>query len=180
MSVSHNLLSLKNFVSFTDANCRWTNFASMNGGQLSVPKTAYTTERETNIPLSALNAVKDFISTYMPELTPLGIHATRLCWYTDSIDNSFMIDYAPSRPNLMVCSGGSGHGFKFLPILGREVVKIVEGREKNVYARMWRWRVPEEGAQTNGLEEGKDGPRVLAKQKMAGEKDWWFGEVAKL
>lgn len=85
-----------------------------------------------------------------------------------------MIDHVPSRPGLMVCSGGSGHGFKFLPILGREVVKIIEGGEKNVYAEMWKWRVSEEGVKNNGLEEGVGGPRVLAKQKMACERDWIF------
>lgn len=30
------------------------------------------------------------------------------------------------------------------------------------------------GVGKNGLEEGEDGPRVLAKQEMAGEKDWVF------
>lgn len=31
-----------------------------------------------------------------------------------------------------------------------------------------------DGVKRNGLEEGEDGPRVLAKQEMAGEKDWRF------
>ncbi|KUJ10896.1 FAD dependent oxidoreductase [Mollisia scopiformis] len=159
---------------------KWTNYDDINGKPLSVPKTAHTSKRETNIPLTALHAVKDFISEYLPELTPLGINSTRLCWYTDSIDNSFMIDHVPSRPGLMVCSGGSGHGFKFLPILGREVVKIVEGGKKNVYGEMWRWRDPKEGGKNNGLEEGVSGPRVLAKQKMASEKDWSFGGSSRL
>lgn len=91
-----------------------------------------------------------------------------------------MIDHVPSRPGLIVCSGGSGHGFKFLPILGREAVKIIEGREKNVYAEMWKWRTAKEGRKNNGLEEGADGPRVLAKQEMACEKDWKFGESSHL
>ncbi|KAF8852731.1 FAD dependent oxidoreductase [Acephala macrosclerotiorum] len=153
---------------------KWTNFEQVNGKTLSVPKTAYTSKKETNVPLISLNAVKGFISEFLPELTPLGINSTRLCWYTDSIDNSFLIDHVPSRPGLIVCSGGSGHGFKFLPILGREIVKIVEGKEKNVYGEMWRWREPKVGEKNNGLEEGPDGPRVLAKLKMASEKDWQF------
>lgn len=109
-----------------------------------------------------------------------GLTSTYHAGYTDSIDNSFVITSLPSRPNVFVCSGGSGHGFKFLPILGREVLKIVEGKtEGNVYANMWQWRNEGlkdkgEGTGMNGLDEGEDGPRVLAKQEMAGEKDWVF------
>lgn len=83
-----------------------------------------------------------------------------------------MVDFVPGRPGLAVCSGGSGHGFKFLPILGREVVKILEGHGgETVHGQMWRWRTAGEG-ERNGLEEGPDGPRVLSKQAMATEKDW--------
>lgn len=42
-----------------------------------------------------------------------------MCWYIDSWDNSFIIDYVPGySKTLFVASGGSGHGFKFLPVLG--------------------------------------------------------------
>ncbi|KAI3394951.1 hypothetical protein diail_2058 [Diaporthe ilicicola] len=120
----------------------------------------------------------DYINHALPSLAPLGISSTKLCWYTDSIDNSFLISYLPgkldsSRRNILVCSGGSGHGFKFLPILGQEVVKILEGRtDGNVYADMWAWRKPRDEGKRNGLEEGEGGPRVLTKQAMASEKDW--------
>ncbi len=117
-----------------------------------------------------------FVVTYMPELQGLEITATKLCWYTDSVDDSFMVDRVPGRPRVMVCSGGSGHGFKFLPILGREVVNIIEKPDApGVYRDLWKWRGP--GTKTaiaanNGLDEGERGPRVLAKVKMATEADW--------
>lgn len=152
-----------------------------------------TEEKETDIPLQALDAIKcepsihppshpsrsdvhqtAFITTTLPSLTPLGISSTKLCWYTDSVDNSFLITPLPSQPSIVVCSGGSGHGFKFLPILGREVVKILEGdKGPNVYRDMWKWRETDFGKR-NGLEEGEDGPRVMAKQTMASSADWSF------
>ncbi|KAF3064047.1 L-pipecolate oxidase [Daldinia childiae] len=154
---------------------KWTNFQDVGGRRISVPKTAHVTDqKETRIPIDALNGIKEFITINFPELVPLGISSTRLCWYTDSIDNSFVVDFVPGRPGVAVCSGGSGHGFKFLPILGREVVKILEGKgEQTVYGRMWRWRSSTE-AKRNGLEEGEQGPRVLAKQNMAEQEDWKF------
>ncbi|KAI2627668.1 FAD dependent oxidoreductase [Hypoxylon sp. NC1633] len=151
---------------------KWTNFEEIQGKRISVPKTAHVTEqKETRIPLDALD---EFISINFPELAPLGISSTRLCWYTDSIDNSFVVDFVLGRPGIAVCSGGSGHGFKFLPILGREVTKILEGKgSQTVYGQMWRWRSSDE-SRKNGLEEGEHGPRVLSKQKMASEADWKF------
>lgn len=114
----------------------------------------------------------------MPELSEIGITSTKLCWYTDSIDNSFVVDHVPGRPGVVVCSGGSGHGFKFLPILGREVVRILEGQTNTVYGKLWKWRKSNEKLR-NGLEEGQGGPRVLGKQQMASEADWRFA-AAKL
>ncbi|KAI1483155.1 FAD dependent oxidoreductase [Daldinia eschscholtzii] len=152
---------------------KWTNFQAVGGRRISVPKTAHVTEeKETRIPIDALKGIKEFITINFPELVALGISSTRLCWYTDSIDNSFVVDFVPGRSGVAVCSGGSGHGFKFLPILGREVVKILEGKgEQTVYGRMWKWRSSPE-AKRNGLEEGEQGPRVLSKQKMAEQENW--------
>ena len=32
----------------------------------------------------------------------------QLCWYTDSIDNEFLIDYVPGyADSLFICTGGS-------------------------------------------------------------------------
>ncbi|KAI0879981.1 FAD dependent oxidoreductase [Annulohypoxylon maeteangense] len=154
---------------------KWTNFEDVREQRISVPRTAHVTDhKETRIPIDALNGIKEYISVNFPELVPLGITSTRLCWYTDSIDNSFVVDFVPGRPGVAVCSGGSGHGFKFLPILGREVVKILEGKgSQTVYGRMWRWRSSSDHTR-NGLEEGEEGWRVLSRQTMASEADWSF------
>lgn len=152
---------------------RYTNFQTLpSGKRISIPKTAHVTEeKETNIPFQALAAIKEHIAINLPDLIPLGLASTKLCWYTDSIDNSFVVDYVPSRKGVFVCSGGSGHGFKFLPILGREVVKILEGKE-TVFRKMWKWRSAPEDMKRNGLEEGERGKRVLSKQRMASPADW--------
>lgn len=63
--------------------------------------------------------MKKAISELFPDLAEIGITDTRLCWYTDSSDDGFVIDYVPGHEDtLFVASGGSGHGFKFLPVLG--------------------------------------------------------------
>jgi sarcosine oxidase len=40
------------------------------------------------------------------------------CMYTLTPDENFVIDYHPEYPNLILCGGFSGHGFKFAPVVG--------------------------------------------------------------
>ncbi|KAJ8130492.1 hypothetical protein O1611_g3140 [Lasiodiplodia mahajangana] len=151
---------------------KWANYGDVAEKRISVPKVVNL--GDASIPIPALEGIKEYISLNLPELADLGLSSTWLCWYTDSIDNSFVVDFVPGRPRVAICTGGSGHGFKFLPILGREVVKILEGRgSETVYGQMWKWRASST-TEKNGLEEGEEGPRVLEKQQMAGRKDWVF------
>lgn len=64
----------------------------------------------------------------LPDLVEIGITKTTILWYTDTINNDFIVDYAPNKRKLLVVTEGSGHGFKFLPVLGNFVVDVIEGR----------------------------------------------------
>ena len=59
--------------------------------------------------------------------------------YCDSVDGDFLIDRDPERDGLVVASGGSGHAFKFAPLLGEIVADVLEGRA-NRWADRFRWR----------------------------------------
>lgn len=41
-----------------------------------------------------------------------AVHATRICWYCDTRDENFLIDFHPNVDGLLVASGDSGHAFK--------------------------------------------------------------------
>lgn len=147
---------------------KWTNYSrrsSRTGRPISYPKTDVE-----EVPEIALRVVRAFCRENMPDLLEVGLQRGRLCWYTDSVDNSFLIDYVPDVPHLMVASGGSGHGFKFLPVLGEHVVDVIE-RKDTKYTRLFQWRdVPKDDK--NGLEEGLAGWRTLDKQRFAGKRQW--------
>ncbi|KAJ5652689.1 hypothetical protein N7507_010115 [Penicillium longicatenatum] len=108
---------------------------------------------------------KQFVSIFLPEFDTVPFHSTKLCWYTDSLDNSFVIDYVPDygENSVFVCTGGSGHGAKFLPILGQHAADVFENADQSTsYMRpFWRWRP--DAPRRNGLEEGPDGPRNISK-----------------
>lgn len=144
---------------------KWTNFQPHRETQalVSTPVTHATRTRIDDLPKTGLDNIKKFIAKFLPDLAPLGITSTRLCWYTDSVDNHFVVDFVPGySKSLFLCTGGSGHGFKFLPLLGREVVAQLEGRDTDAN-KLWHWRGAPVHGHRNGLEEGPDGPRSLAK-----------------
>lgn len=147
---------------------KWTNYTYQTteaGRQVSYPKTDLD-----KIPQEAFEAVQAFCRENMPDLLELDMQRGRLCWYTDSADNSFLIDKVPGVPGLMVASGGSGHGFKFLPVLGKHAVDVIEGRATD-YTQLFSWRDVPEGS-ANGLHEGPSGWRTLDKHTLVGSLQW--------
>ncbi|OAA67950.1 FAD dependent oxidoreductase [Niveomyces insectorum RCEF 264] len=64
---------------------------------------------------------------------------TRLCWYTDTPTADFLVDYHPDVGGLFVATGGSGHAFKFLPVLGDAVVACVLGERPAAFGTKWAW-----------------------------------------
>ncbi|KAI6856600.1 nucleotide-binding domain-containing protein [Hortaea werneckii] len=147
---------------------KWTNYSKRSdesGRPLSYP----VTDLE-KVPAEAVRVLRRFCEENMPDLLELDLEHERLCWYTDSVDNSFLIDFVPGTPNLVVASGGSGHGFKFLPVLGERIVDVIEGKDTE-YTRLFKWRDVPTGKR-NGLEEGPQGWRTLDKQKLAGNRQW--------
>ena len=146
---------------------KWTSYTrrSSVGDELSYPK-----PEVDKIPAEAMRVLKTFCEENMPDLLELDLSNCRLCWYTDSVDNNFLIDRVPGMEGLVVASGGSGHGFKFLPVLGEHIVDVFEGKD-TPYTRLFSWRNVPKGKR-NGLEEGPKGWRTLDKQRMAGNKEW--------
>jgi sarcosine oxidase/L-pipecolate oxidase len=57
----------------------------------------------------------------------------------DRPKGDFLITYHPDHPNLFLATGGSGHGYKFLPILGEKIVDALEGTLDAELARLWKW-----------------------------------------
>lgn len=150
---------------------KYTNPQTQPDGKVrSIPITRWTSEPIQQLPQQAAKVIRDFVQQYMPELLACDVK-TRLCWYTDSFDNHFVIDFVPGATGLMVATGGSGHGFKFLPNLGKYVVDRIEANEgEDGLLNFWRWRSLQEGENAyNKLMEGTRSMRVLQKQELTRE-----------
>jgi glycine/D-amino acid oxidase-like deaminating enzyme len=56
------------------------------------------------------------------------VHA-RACVLENAPNGDFIVDQHPQLQNVWLVGGGSGHGFKFGPVLGDYVLERVNGRE---------------------------------------------------
>lgn len=93
-------------------------------------------------------ALRAFLATTFPALVDAPIVGRRLCVYCDTVDEHFWIARHPQRPNLVVATGGSGHAFKFAPVLGALIADIALG-VAHPLAHRFRWR-PELAGRTSG------------------------------
>lgn len=109
------------------------------------------------IPAGDEERVRKLLRETLPELAEQPLVCKHLCWCADSADSDFIFDYVPGTQGLIVASGDSGHGFKFLPTVGRFIKDVVE-KGAQPLAR-WQWK------------EGND---------ASGNVSWRTGEVTDL
>ena len=87
----------------------------------------------------ATHRLREFLIRTFPDLSDAEVVYTRLCLYADTQDEDLWIAADPERPGLVVAGGGSGHGFKFAPVLGALTADAVEGVQNAALAR-FAWR----------------------------------------
>ena len=83
--------------------------------------------------------LRSFLTESLPILAEAPIVYTRLCLYCDTLDEHFWIDRHPGYAGLTVSAGGSGHAFKFAPLLGGLTADVVE-RKAHPFGKRFRWR----------------------------------------
>jgi sarcosine oxidase/L-pipecolate oxidase len=88
-----------------------------------------------------------FLAQFVPDLARAPVRRFLLCQYCDAHDGDFLIARVPGRDGLAVASGGSGHGFKFAPVVGEIAADVLEGRENprpvmRAAAKRFAWRTP--------------------------------------
>jgi len=84
-------------------------------------------------------ALRSFLRDSFPGLADAPIVSRRLCVYCDTRDADFWIARHPGRPSLTIATGGSGHAFKFAPVLGPLIADTVLGIAHPL-AHKFRWR----------------------------------------
>jgi glycine/D-amino acid oxidase-like deaminating enzyme len=104
---------------------------------------------ERTVPQAEIQTLRTFLSDSLPALAEAPLVDAHLCPYCDTLDEHFWIARHPEREGLTVAAGGSGHGFKFGPVLGQLIADAVEGKP-NPHLQKFGWR--DLGAETAGEE----------------------------
>ncbi len=74
-----------------------------------------------------LQAMREHLRTYFPELRDSPLSETRVCAYENTSNGDFLIDRHPDIENVWIAGGGSGHGFKHAPAVGEYVAGLICG-----------------------------------------------------
>lgn len=93
------------------------------------------------VPERVIEEFKTFFRGTAPELARARVAKTRVCFYCEAPHGRFLIDQVPGRKRLVVAAGGSGHGFKFAPVVGEVVAAVVLGQDHARRAAV-AWREP--------------------------------------
>ena len=71
--------------------------------------------------------VRRYLARRFPALAEQPLVETRVCQYENSANGDFLIDRHPGFANVWLVGGGSGHGFKHGPAVGRYTADLVSG-----------------------------------------------------
>jgi sarcosine oxidase/L-pipecolate oxidase len=109
------------------------------------------------VPPEGEAACRQALTEMIPSLASRPFTHSKICWYTDTPNGDFLITYHPDYQGLFLATGGSGHGYKFLPVIGDKIADCVEGKCPPEFARKWAW--PKEAVEMVVTEDGSRGGR---------------------
>jgi sarcosine oxidase len=82
---------------------------------------------ERRVTDQALADVRAYLAQRFPDLAKRPLAESRVCQYENTSNGDLLIDRHPAWENVWIVGGGSGHGFKHGPAVGRHVSNLVLG-----------------------------------------------------
>ncbi|PLB33669.1 NAD(P)/FAD-dependent oxidoreductase [Aspergillus candidus] len=149
----------------------------VQGGQASTSTMEVSLpEAGVPIPPEGEEAFRGALKELLPAFADRPFVSSRICWYTDTPSGDFIIDHHPTQQGLFLATGGSGHGYKFFPVLGDKIVDALEGKLEAELRALWTWPAAAASpGEFDGTEDGsRSGPKgvrlmdELAKGKKIG------------
>jgi len=73
---------------------------------------------DTSVSATEIAEMTAWVRNRVPGLAGAHLRAEP-CMYTNTPDQHFVIDHLPGHPEVVLAAGFSGHGFKFVPVVGQ-------------------------------------------------------------
>lgn len=127
----------------------FTNYTASAQGDLSLPPSKLA---DSGFILQEdERAIRRLLREALPDFAERPLIDAHLCWFSDTEDSHYIIDYVPGNDrSLVVLSGDSGHAFKMLPIMGDFVLSLLaDGHQK---VTQWQWRDKKDAKPAEGVQ----------------------------
>ncbi|KAJ5222244.1 uncharacterized protein N7469_008484 [Penicillium citrinum] len=108
--------------------------------KVSSPPTDAVASRANYVPPDGLRRMEAGLKDLFPQLAPRGFERTGICWYNDTPTGDFIFDFHPDHSNLFIATGGSGHAFKFLPVIGKYISAAFQRSLPNDLMTKWKFQ----------------------------------------
>ena len=92
-----------------------------------------------------LHNIREYLAFRFPALKNAPLIESRVCQYEQTPDGNFILDRHPSKENVWLLGGGSGHGFKRGPAIGEMLSDLIlkeKNREPDAIFRLARFNKP--------------------------------------
>jgi sarcosine oxidase len=86
------------------------------------PCTPHTIDR--TVTAAEVDTMRRCLAEHLPGLAGPLVHTTT-CMYTCTPDGHFIVTRHPHHPNVVIGSPCSGHGFKFVPVIGEILADLI-------------------------------------------------------
>lgn len=73
---------------------------------------------------SNVEALRPFMRAHIPGIASAPVRESRICLYTQTPDEHFIVDSHPEHQHVAIGAGFSGHGFKFSTMIGKMLTDI--------------------------------------------------------
>jgi sarcosine oxidase len=82
-------------------------------------------------------ALRSFVTRYFPDAAGPTM-SMKVCMFTNTPDEHFILDRHPDCPQVAIVSPCSGHGFKFSSVIGEIVADLAEEGRTRHHVGMFR------------------------------------------
>ncbi|KPM36568.1 hypothetical protein AK830_g9986 [Neonectria ditissima] len=136
---------------------------------VSSPKRDGNNATASYLSSDAEEGLREGLRQLLPDFADSPWMDRRLCWYSDTPEGDFVVDYHPQIEGLFLATGGAGHAFKFLPVLGRYIADCFENKTSPEVRRKWRFRLSKGEEIVKFGDGSRGGPplRTLADREQA-------------
>ena len=83
---------------------------------------------ERSVDAASIARARDVLQRHLPALADAPLLETRVCQYENTADGHLLLDQLPGHERVWIAGGGSGHGFKHGPAVGRYMADLIESR----------------------------------------------------